>query len=162
MTRVKEWRVPRRAFLLFACVLVVLCVDRSLSSPVGWSLQDLLRQSGGACSELSNQVCMDECVPYDEGATPISCGDWFQSAKCCNNTNEPPEELPSGLYWQCYCEDDGITGAGIAVIVCSIIGGLGIIAAIVAFIWFRKDRARKRAKEEFNIAVQEALEYLPR
>lgn len=110
--------------------------------------------------ELTESECSAICVPRDQGLTAFSCGDWFTASKCCNGTQV--EELPSGDYYVCHCDNTGVTGAGIAVIVCSVLVGLGIIGFVVWYILHRKRRARKKAKEEFELAVKETLDYLPR
>ncbi|KAA8490278.1 hypothetical protein FVE85_9426 [Porphyridium purpureum] len=118
------------------------------------------QESGESCMALTDSECAAICVPRDQGLSAFACGDWFTASTCCNGTEV--EQLPSGDFFVCYCDDTGVTGAGIAVIVCSVLVGLGIVALVTWYVLHRKRRARKKAKEEFQIAVDEALDYLPR
>mmetsp|Transcript_5646 Transcript_5646/g.11897 ORF Transcript_5646/g.11897 Transcript_5646/m.11897 type:complete len:152 (+) Transcript_5646:40-495(+) len=112
------------------------------------------------CQVLNAQQCADTCVPLDDGRTEFMCGDWFSKETCCNGTIV--ESFPGRDYIQCSCESDGLTGAGIGVIVGSIVAALAVAGLITAYVLHRRKRANKAATVEIEKAVEEALEFLPR
>uniref|UniRef100_A0A7S1XIY0 Uncharacterized protein n=1 Tax=Erythrolobus australicus TaxID=1077150 RepID=A0A7S1XIY0_9RHOD len=129
--RLSWWRHEARAdAAMIAVVVTWSCV---LSRMVLGSA--IVRQTSGECQALDEQQCADTCVPLDDGRTDFECGDWFSKETCCNGTIV--ESFPGRDYIVCSCQSDGLTGAGIGVIVGSILAALGMAGLLAAFIVIR-------------------------
>mmetsp|Transcript_5273 Transcript_5273/g.13714 ORF Transcript_5273/g.13714 Transcript_5273/m.13714 type:complete len:136 (+) Transcript_5273:248-655(+) len=112
------------------------------------------------CSVLDADTCAAACIPYDNGLTAFNCGSTFDKETCCNGTI--PQQIGQQVYYDCFCKDEGLTGAAIGLIVGMVILALLGLGLLVWYLRRRNAHLARLDKMEYEKAEFEAKNYLPR
>lgn len=115
------------------------------------------------CIPLSETACAKTCIPFAASTpaqTDFSCGDWWQTARCCNGTKS--QSLVSDVYFDCHCQTLALTTQALVLIICLSLVAVLALSTAVFYVLRRKKMIVEAAEGERRVALEEAQEYLPR